>query len=80
MKSIMLLPPSSLPIPGESAISQHRPYSQAFLNILHGRQKGGRAGTTAKGLLLCGVVVLGAWHLYMSLDVTSLVDDVATSF
>ncbi|KAK1921550.1 hypothetical protein DB88DRAFT_512825 [Papiliotrema laurentii] len=77
-KSILLLPPASLPIPSEKTISPHGTFSLSprFASMISGRSQG-NVGTTLRSVLLLGALCLGAWHLYTSLDMSTLVEDAA---
>ena len=45
--------------------------------LMNKRQSGFSGATTVRSLMLLGVVALGAWHLWCTLDVGSIVEDVA---
>ena len=68
-KSILLLPPTSLPIP----IGVGRPYSPGFAALIHGSGKGRGCWTSGCGLVtvrsvvLIVVLVVGGWHLWSTM-------------
>jgi len=56
-----------------------RPLSPAFLTLIHGsdRRRSSKALTTARSALILGALALGAWHLWCTFDIATLVEDVA---
>ncbi|WWD21493.1 hypothetical protein CI109_105979 [Kwoniella shandongensis] len=81
IRQTVLLAPTSLPIPPPSSMNEKSAgangpqFSPAFMAFLHPKPKNAATMLSIRSMILIGVVVLGGWHLWSTLELGGLVEE-----